>query len=154
MIQCVSHLKHRTVLLTLYAAGLRLAEATNLKVRDIDSQRMQLKINGGKGGKDRYVPISQRLLEELRAYWKIDRPSNYLFPGKTPDVPLSGATIQRACKMAAALARINKNVTPHTMRHYSWKRPVARSYTLGSLSLYERKSYKTIQAILVRDAKR
>ena len=117
LIQCVSHLKHRTVLLTLYAAGLRLAEATNLKVRDIDSQRMQLKINGGKGGKDRYVPISQRLLEELRAYWKIDRPANYLFPGKTPDVPLSGATIQRACKMAAALARINKNVTPHTMRH-------------------------------------
>ena len=99
------------------AAGLRLSEATHLKLPDIDSQRMQLKINGGKGGKDRYVPISPRLLEELRTYWKIDRPSNYLFPGKTPDVPLSGATIQKACKLAAALARITKNVTPHTLRH-------------------------------------
>src|SRR6056297_1368095 len=78
---------------------------------------MQLKINGGKGGKDRYVPISPRLLEELRTYWKIQRPSNYLFPGRTPDVPLSGATIQKACKLAAAQARISKRVTPHTLRH-------------------------------------
>jgi site-specific recombinase XerD len=105
------------VLLTLYAAGLRLAEATHLKLPDIDSQRMQLKINGGKGGKDRYVPISPRLLEELRTYWKISRPSNYLFPGKTPDTPLSGATVQKACKLAAAQARITKRVTPHTLRH-------------------------------------
>lgn len=117
LIQCVTHPKHRAVLLTLYAAGLRLAEATHLKLPDIDSQRMQLKINGGKGGKDRYVPISPRLLEELRTYWKIARPSNYLFPGKTPDVPLSGATIQKACKLAAAQARITKVVTPHTLRH-------------------------------------
>ena len=117
LIQCVAHPKHRTVLLTLYAAGLRLAEATNLKLPDIDSQRMQLKVNGGKGGKDRYVPISRRLLAELRTYWKIGRPSNYLFPGKTPDVSLSGATVQKACKLAAAQARITKNVTPHTLRH-------------------------------------
>jgi integrase/recombinase XerD len=117
LIQCVDNPKHRAVLITLYAAGLRLAEATGLKLPDIDSQRMQLKINGGKGGKDRYVPISPRLLDELRAYWKIDRPSNYLFPGKTPDVPLSSATIQKACRLAAALARISKTVTPHTLRH-------------------------------------
>lgn len=70
LIQCVEHPKHRTVLLTLYAAGLRLAEATHRKLPDIDSQRMQLKINGGKGGKDRYVPLSPRLLEVLRQYWK------------------------------------------------------------------------------------
>jgi integrase/recombinase XerD len=117
LIQCVANPKHRAVLITLYAAGLRLAEATGLKLPDIDSQRMQLKVNGGKGGKDRYVPISPRLLEELRTYWKIDRPSNYLFPGKTADVPLSGATVQKAVKLAAALARINKTVTPHTLRH-------------------------------------
>ena len=117
LIQCVTHPKHRAVLLTLYAAGLRLAEATHLKLPDIDSQRMQLKVNGGKGGKDRYVPISPRLLEELRTYWKIARPSSYLFPGKTPDTPLSGATIQKACKLAAAQARITKTVTPHTLRH-------------------------------------
>jgi integrase/recombinase XerD len=117
LIQYVTHPKHRAVLLTLYAAGLRLSEATNLKLPDIDSARMHFKINGGKGGKDRYVPISPRLLEELRTYWKIDRPSNYLFPGKTADVPLSSATIQKTCKMAAAQARINKAVSPHTLRH-------------------------------------
>jgi integrase/recombinase XerD len=117
LIQCVSNIKHRAVLITLYAGGLRLAEATSLKLPDVDSQRMQLKINCGKGGRDRYVPISPRLLEELRAYWKAQRPSNYLFPGKTPDVPLSGATIQKAVRLAAALARINKRVTPHTLRH-------------------------------------
>lgn len=117
LIQCVEYPKHRAVLLTLYAAGLRLAEATHLQLPDIDSQRMQLKINGGKGAKDRYVPLSPRLLEELRRYWKQLRPSHYLFPGKTPDVPLSGATVQKACKLAAAQARINKRVTPHTLRH-------------------------------------
>ena len=88
---------------------------------------MQLKVNGGKGNKDRYVPISPRLLEELRTYWKIGRPSNYLFPGKTPDTPLSGATVQKACKLAAALARITKNVTPHTLRKvYSYYRSSLR----------------------------
>ncbi len=117
LIQCVEMPKHRLVLLTLYAAGLRLAEATSLRIPDIDSQRMQLKIVGGKGGRDRYVPISPRLLTELRGYWKMTRPSHYLFPGKTPDVPLSSATIQKTCKLAAAQARINKRVTPHTLRH-------------------------------------
>jgi integrase len=63
------------------------------------------------------VPISPRLLHELREYWKADRPANYLFPGKTEDVPLSSATIQKACKLAAALAGIHKPVTPHTLRH-------------------------------------
>ena len=117
LIQCVTVAKHRAVLLTLYAAGLRLSEATHLKLHHIDSQRMQLKVEQGKGGRDRYVPISPRLLEELRAYWKVSRPNNYLFPGKTPDVPLNGAVIQKVCKLAAAQARISKPVTPHTLRH-------------------------------------
>ena len=117
LIQCVTHPKHRAVLLTMYAAGLRLSEATHLKLPDVDSGRMQLKINGGKGGKDRYVPISPRLLEELRSYWKIVRPTSYLFPGKTHDVPLNGAVIQKACKLAAAQARITKAISPHTLRH-------------------------------------
>jgi integrase len=103
--------------LTLYAAGLRLSEASHLQVRDIDGQRMQIHITNGKGRKERLVPISPRLLHELREYWKAARPSNFLFPGKTADVPLSNATIQKACKLAAALARINKLVTPHTLRH-------------------------------------
>jgi site-specific recombinase XerD len=117
LIACVPVLKHRTVLLTLYAAGLRLSEATHLQVADIDSTRMQLNIRQGKGSKQRLVPLSPRLLAELREYWKHARPSSFLFPGKTPDVPLSSATIQKACKLAAALARINKPVTPHTLRN-------------------------------------
>ncbi len=102
LIQCVTVPKHRAVLLTLYAAGLRLSEATNLKLPDIDSERMQMRIIQAKGHKDRYVPLSPRLLSELRAYWKLNRPTQYLFPGKTDQVPLSGATIQKTCKMAAA----------------------------------------------------
>ncbi len=117
LIECVTVPKHRAVLLTLYAAGLRLSEATNLKLPDIDSERMQLRIIQAKGHKDRYVPISPRLLGELRDYWKIVKPTIYLFPGKTDDVPLSGATIQRTCKMATAQAHIKKIVTPHTLRH-------------------------------------
>lgn len=117
LIQCTENLKHRTVLLTLYAAGLRLAEATHLKIADIDGQRAQIRVRCGKGSKERRVPFSPRLLDELRAYWKVHRPANYLFPGKTPDVPLSSATIQRACKMSAAMAGIGKPVSPHTLRH-------------------------------------
>jgi site-specific recombinase XerD len=117
LIACVTVLKHRTVLLTLYAAGLRLSEATHLQLADIDSTRMQLKIRHGKGSKERLVPLSPRLLQELRDYWRQTRPTSFLFPGKTAEVPLSSATIQKACKMAAALARINKPITPHTLRH-------------------------------------
>jgi len=77
-----------------------------------------IRIASGKGSKERLVPASPRLLQALRDYWKIDRPSNYLFPGRTPDVPLSSATIQKACKLAAAKAGIRKTgVSPHTMRH-------------------------------------
>ncbi len=82
LIECVTVPKHRAVLLTLYAAGLRLSEATNLKLPDIDSERMQLRIIQAKGHKDRYVPLSPRLLSELREYWKIVKPTQYLFPGK------------------------------------------------------------------------
>ncbi len=117
LIQCVHHPKHRAVMLTLYAAGLRLSEATHLKVKHIDSSRMQLKVEAGKGGKDRYVPLSPRLLTELRTYWASFKPTDFLFPGKTPDTPLNGAVIQKCCKLAAAMARITKPVTPHTLRH-------------------------------------
>lgn len=120
LLSCVANPKHQAVLTTCYAAGLRLSEATNLKVQHIDGDRGQLHIVGAKGSKDRFVPASPRLLQELRRYWKVGRPSNYLFPGKTPDVPLSSTTIQKAMKLAVAKAHINKsNVTPHTLRH-SW----------------------------------
>lgn len=117
MIACVRNIKHRTVLLTLYSAGLRISEGLNLKIPDIDSARMVLKVNQGKGSKDRYVPISPRLLKALRDYWREMRPTDYLFPGKTDDTPLNKAVIQKVCNLASAQAKLNKQVTPHTMRH-------------------------------------
>lgn len=117
LLACVPVLKHRVVLTTLYAAGLRLTEGTHLRVTDIDSQRMQLHVRLGKGAKQRLVPLSPRLLAELRQYWRQHRPRDYLFPGKTPDVPLSSTTIQKACQRAVAAAGIVKSVTPHTLRH-------------------------------------
>ena len=119
LLACVENPKHRAVLMTCYAAGLRLREATHLKIEHIDGKRGLLHIVAGKGSKDRFVPASPRLLEELRAYWKLKQPSVYLFPGKTPDRPLSSATIQKAMKLAMARARIQKPATPHTLRH-SW----------------------------------
>lgn len=117
LIQCVTHPKHRTLMLTMYAGGLRIGEATALKLRDIDSERMQIKITYGKGGKQRYVPLSPKLLEELRVYWRACKPTDCLFPGKQPDQPLNSAVIQKAIKLAAAQARMSKNVTSHTLRH-------------------------------------
>jgi site-specific recombinase XerD len=118
LLQWVNFPKHRMVLLMCYAAGLRLSEASHIKVTDIDGARGMLHIRSGKGRKDRYVPLAPRLLNELRQYWKIERPKDYLFAGRTPSVSLSTATIQKACKMAAAQARINKpSVSPHTLRH-------------------------------------
>ena len=118
LLACVPVLKHRMVLLTMYAAGLRLTEATHLQLTDIDSPRMLLNIRHGKGNKQRLVPLSPRLLEELRGYWKQTRPPLFLFPGKTPEVPLSSATVQKACKLAAAQARLDSpRISPHTLRH-------------------------------------
>jgi integrase/recombinase XerD len=117
IVACITNIKHRTVVLTLYSAGLRISEGLRLKVKDIDSERMTLKINQGKGQKDRYVPISPRLLAELRKYWKEARPSDYFFPGKTDDTPLNNAVVQKALSLATARAAVHKHVTPHTLRH-------------------------------------
>jgi site-specific recombinase XerD len=118
LLQWTPNLKHRTFFTTLYAAGLRISEAANLKPTDIDSQRMQLNIQSGKGRKQRQVPLSPRLLDQLREYWKAYRPSGLLlFPGKYPDKPYAGTSIQKAIKASAKRAGINKTVTPHTLRH-------------------------------------
>lgn len=117
LLQCTSNLKHRTFLMTLYAAGLRLAECSHLQIADIDSRRMQLRVAHGKGAKERHVPLSPRLLEALREYWKEYRPQTYLFPGKTPEVPYAATSIQKAIKAAAKKAGIKKPVHPHVLRH-------------------------------------
>lgn len=117
LLQCTPNLKQRTFLMTLYAAGLRLAEASALRIPDIDSRRMQLNVASGKGSKQRLVPLSPRLLEALRQYWREYRPNDYLFPGTTPDRPYAGTSIQKAIKVSAGKAGIKKHVTPHVLRH-------------------------------------
>jgi integrase/recombinase XerD len=113
---------HRTLLMTLYATGGRRAELTRLTVSDIDSQRMVIRIQGGKGRKDRDVMLSPKLLEELRAHWcRLQRkPSSWLFPGNRDhrgDQPIDTKTVWHACKQAAKRAGIKKDVHPHTLRH-------------------------------------
>jgi len=117
LLSCAKPLKQRMVLTTLYAAGLRLLEGTCLRPADIDSSRMLLRVSCGKGAKERLVPLSPRLLTELREYWRTARPSTWLFPGSKPQQPINPATIQKACHRAAQTAGINKRVTPHVLRH-------------------------------------
>jgi integrase/recombinase XerD len=113
---------HRTLLMTLYATGVRRAELTHLKISDVDSQRMVIHVQGGKGRKDRDVMLSPRLLKELREHWRRLRrkPSQWLFPGNhqhTDDQPISTKVVWHACRNAAQRAGIKKPVHPHTLRH-------------------------------------
>lgn len=106
LLESVASLKHRTLLTTTYAAGLRVSEATHLRVTDIDSERMVLRVDQGKGRKDRYVMLSPRLLDTLRAYWRSERPRLWLFPGDRPEQPITKGAVEAACQKArlAALA--------------------------------------------------
>jgi site-specific recombinase XerD len=117
LIQCTANLKHRTFLMTLYSAGLRFAEAANLQIHDIDSARMQIRVASGKGNKERLVPLSPRLLTELRIYWLKYKPTDFLFPGKKPGKPYSDTTIRKAMKVAAEKAGIKRRIFPHVLRH-------------------------------------
>ena len=109
--------KHRAILMTAYAAGLRVSEATHLKVTDIDSQRMMLRVEQGKGMKDRYVMLSPRLLDVLRTYWKSARPTQWMFPGEVPGQPITREAVGLACQKARRDAGITKPITPHALRH-------------------------------------
>lgn len=110
-------LKHRTALLTAYAAGLRLSEVAHLKVADVDGSRRFLAVRQGKGRKDRCAPLSVELLQRLREYWRAARPPLWLFPGRDPQQPLTSNTLWQACKTAARDAGLTKDITPHTLRH-------------------------------------
>jgi len=121
MIDAATSLLHRALLMTLYSTGMRRAEVTRLKVSDIDSQRMVVHIKQGKGGQDRDVPLSLKLLETLREYWRWKKPQKYLFPGEAKQGSngehLTSKAVYHACKGAARRAGIQKNVGPHTLRH-------------------------------------
>jgi len=109
--------RDRTLLDVAYSCGLRLKELLGLQVRDIDSARMVLHIRHGKGQKQRFVPLSPRLLAVLRAYWRKCRPATWLFVGVQPLQPLTDGAVQRLCDRTAKRAGLTKHVTPHTLRH-------------------------------------
>ena len=116
-LEAVSGLKHRAALTTAYAAGLRVSEVVSLKVADIDSSRMVIRVEQGKGAKDRYVMLSPQLLGILRSYWRLTRPVRWLFPGRDADHPLHPTVLQGACRSARTAAGLDKRVTMHTLRH-------------------------------------
>lgn len=121
LIDAACNLYHRTLLMTLYSTAVRRAELCRLKVQDIDSQRMMIRINQGKGGRDREVPLSPKLLETLRVYFRWMRPATFLFPGTVKgvraDIPISPNTVWLACRQAAQRAGITKRLSPHSLRH-------------------------------------
>jgi len=123
LIAAAGNLKHQTALSVAYGAGLRASEVTALKVGDVDSQRMTLRVEQGKGQKDRYAMLSPVLLERLRVWWKVARAQGkmldggWLFPGLNPVEPLSSRQLNRAIHAAAEAAKIDKRVSMHTLRH-------------------------------------
>jgi site-specific recombinase XerD len=117
LIAHASNLKHRTMLLTTYAAGLRLSETLHLRVTDIDSARLTIRVEQGKGGQDRYTVLSGRLLTALRDYWKRARPSTWLFPSSETGRPLDPSALQRAYQTAKERAGITKPGGIHGLRH-------------------------------------
>jgi site-specific recombinase XerD len=121
LIDSASNLFHRAMLITMYSTGMRRAELCRLKVGDIDSTRMLIHIRQGKGGKDRDVPLSPKLLETLREYWRWMKPKTYLFPGTVnglrADKPITPKVLWEACREAAQRAGITKAVRPHLLRH-------------------------------------
>jgi site-specific recombinase XerD len=116
-LEAVPGLKSRAALTAAYAAGLRVSEVVRLKVSDIDSGRMVLRIEQGKGARDRYAMLSMQLLTILRAYWRLTRPSHWLFPGREADRPIEPQVLYAACRSACKAAGLHKRVTVHTLRH-------------------------------------
>jgi integrase/recombinase XerD len=117
VLAAVGSLKHRALLMTAYAAGRRVSDVASLRLEDIDSKRMLIRVHQGKGRKDRYVMLSPRLLDLLRLYWKAEHPADWLFPGDVPGRPLVEESIRRICTRAAKAAGLDKHVTAHTLRH-------------------------------------
>jgi integrase len=117
LLEAAPGLKYKAAFGVAYGAGLRVSEVVALKVSDIDSKRMTLRVEQGKGQRDRYVMLSPQLLEWLREWWRAARPQAWLFPGQNPVNPMSARQLSRAVHTAAQAAGIAKRVSPHTLRH-------------------------------------
>ena len=153
-------LKYKAALSVAYGAGLRANEVVSLKISDIDSKRMLIRVENGKGGKDRNVMLSPHLLQVLRTWWMVERPQGWLFPGRNPVQPMTTRQLNRGCHVAAEAAGINKRVSPHTLRH-SFATHLLEQNTdirviqvllghakLENTALYARVATKTINAVM------
>jgi integrase/recombinase XerD len=116
-LDCIGSKKHRTILTTCYAAGLRISEAVCLIPSHIDSARMVIRVEQGKGQKDRYVMLSPKLLDILRDWWRSAKPQQWLFPGDIPGQHISTDAVEQACQKARRRCPIPKPTTPHSLRH-------------------------------------
>jgi site-specific recombinase XerD len=153
-------LKYRAALSVAYGAGLRVSEVTALKIGDIDSKRMVIRVEQGKGRKDRYVMLSPHLLELLRTWWKAARPQGWLFPGRDRVQPMTTRQLNRACHTAADRAAIGKPVSMHTLRHSFATHLLEQNIDirviqvllghakLDTTALYARVATKTIQQVM------
>ena len=153
-------LKYKAALSVAYGAGLRVSEVVALKVSDIDSKRMVIRIEQGKGRKDRYVMLSPHLLELLRAWYKAARPQGWLFPGRDRVQPMTTRQLNRACHAAANMAEISKPVSMHTLRHSFATHLLEQNIDirviqvllghakLDTTALYTRVATKTIQQVM------
>lgn len=160
LLEAAPGVKYKAAFSVAYGAGLRVSEVVALKVSDIDSERMMLRVEQGKGSKDRHAMLSPLLLELLRDWWRIARPKAWLFPGRDPLQPLSTRQINRACHAAADMARITKRVTPHTLRHSFATHLLEQNVDirviqvllghakLDTTALYTRVASKTIQQVM------
>ncbi len=153
-------LKYKAALSVAYGAGLRATEVISLKIGDIDSKRMIIRVEQGKGRKDRYVMLSPHLLELLRAWWKEARPQGWLFPGQNRMSPMTTRQLNRACHAAADRAGIDKRVSLHTLRHSFATHLLEQNIDIrviqvllghakiDSTALYTRVATKTIQQVI------
>jgi site-specific recombinase XerD len=116
-LEAAPNIKYKAALSAAYGAGLRVSEVVSLKISDVDSKRMMLRVEQGKGRKDRNAMLSPQLLKLLRDWYRLARPQGWLFPGQNPINPLTTRQLTRACHAAAHMAEITKRVTPHTLRH-------------------------------------
>jgi len=158
LLDAVANLKHRAILMTLYSAGLRSSEALHLRVRDIDSARMMIRIEQGKGRKDRYVMLSAHLLAVLRSYWREERPATWLFPGHDASRPLSRGSVDKIFARARERSGIKKRITPHSLRHSFATHLLERGVNirviqrlLGHRSLRSTEIYTHVAETYVRD---